>query len=290
MKLSVLLLIFICILTSSSVQINYVIPSNHLLPQICKTNPCLSLDEYVQQAEIYFVPGSTFHFLAGNHTLRQTISLSGMSNLTLTGDPLSNNSSSKVYLSQEAFFFNRSTNVTIKKLDFLTAPEITFPSQSVFSFESSRIRIVDTRFEGSGNVSLFMLLSSTIEIMGSTFKGCVAESGAVIRAVASDIMATDCYFLGNKAPSTGGVVLIEFGTIRLERTYFKNNFAIYGGVIACENCSLSASDVAFIDNSALYYGGALYLSNSNVFLAGVVLFHNNRAEYGGAVTICTTFL
>ncbi len=217
--------------------------------------------------------------------IQHAINVSDTPNLTLTGDPLSTNSSSKIHISQEALItFIRSTNVTIKNLGFFTAAET---SHSVFSFESSRVSIVDTRFEGpSGNVSLLMVSSSTIEIVGSTFKGFVALAGPAITAVASDIITSDCYFIGNKALSTGGVIFAENGSIR---TSFKNNSAFYGGVIACFNCTLNiASNVTFISNSALGYGGALYLYETTVVLSGAALFYNNTAQYAGAVSICVT--
>ena len=275
--------------TSSSEQINFVIPTNLSLPQLCNTKVCLTIDDYAQQAEDYFVPGATFEFLAGNHSLRFGISVHDTPNLTLTGDQLPTNSSSRIIVSQRASFeFIRCTNVTIKGLDF-SAEDIPVRESisKIFSYESSRISIVDVNFKKpSGNISAMMASNSVVEIFGSTFEGYLAYAGAAILAVATDIIAVDCNFLGNRALSTGGAINIEASVLSLKRTNFINNTADYGGVIRCSNCTLNFTKVTFIENSALYYGGALYLDQSTVFVSGAVLFRSNKAQYGGAVAIC----
>ena len=295
--LPVLVLFDLTFFASDSVQINYVISNNDSLPHICESEVCLTLDEYAQQASHYFVSGSIIEFLAGSHVLQHTVSVTDVENLTLTGDPFPANSSSKIvlHISKEAVFaFIRSSNVTINNLDFcfFTSAVLLEPLQ-LFSIESSTISIVNTMFERlSGNISLLIASTSTLEIVNSTFKGFFAYVGAAIKAIGSEVTASGSYFISNEAKSTGGVIYCEESAISLERTYFKNNSAAYGGVIGGTNCNLNITDSAFTGNSALYYGGALYFGKSTVILSGWVLFYNNKALHGngGAVAICSSHL
>ena len=71
-------------ISASAKDIRYVLP-NGSSPQSCPGPPCLTIDQYTQQAETYFTTGSTFVFLAGNHSLQTTLTLSGISDVTLRG-------------------------------------------------------------------------------------------------------------------------------------------------------------------------------------------------------------
>ena len=273
-------------------QINYVIPDDHSSPRTCKMEPCLTLDEYAQQVRDYFVSGATFEFLAGNHTLRKAISASDILNLAFIGGPLAANGTSTIVITQEGSFAFRSTDLTIKNLAIFTA-EIRVLAQWVFLFDNSTVRIEGTRFERlSGNMTAVVLIasSSVFKIVRSTFKNFITHNnlrGAVIAAQASDINISRCYFFGNRAFSNGGAIFLNTGLVRLERTYFKNNYAAYGGVISCTNCTLNiVGNVFFVDNTAEFYGGVFYLHKTSVMSSGVAVFRNNRAQYGGAVTLC----
>ena len=72
-------------LSASTHNVHYV-KSVDSSPLGCSDQPCLTLDQYNQQTETYFTTGSTFVFLAGNHTINTTVNLTSISEITLRGE------------------------------------------------------------------------------------------------------------------------------------------------------------------------------------------------------------
>jgi hypothetical protein len=54
--------------STSMGSVNYVRPDDSTTVS-CPGQPCLTLDQYIQQTATYFTAGSTFAFLDGNHSL-----------------------------------------------------------------------------------------------------------------------------------------------------------------------------------------------------------------------------
>ncbi len=79
--LKLLLFAQILLLVSSTQHSRYVKPSNSYLS--CPYQPCLTLDQYTQQAEKYFTTGAIFQFLAGNHSLQNSVKIENVSEITL---------------------------------------------------------------------------------------------------------------------------------------------------------------------------------------------------------------
>ena len=131
---------------------------------------------------------------------------------------------------------------------------------------------------------LIQALYSNIEIEKCTIKGNTGVIGVLIQAYRSSIILSGCSFIKNVVVSTGATILIEQSSLSLNgipRNIFTLNSAPYGGVLSCENSTISLTGYnRFTKNSAIYYGGAFYLGNSRVVISGITL---NRAMHGGAV-------
>lgn len=72
-------------LTCTSIsRIRYVKPGN-VSSSSCPGQPCLTLEQYTEHTLAYFTVGSTFVFLPGNHSVKSSINLSNVSDITLRG-------------------------------------------------------------------------------------------------------------------------------------------------------------------------------------------------------------
>lgn len=85
----------------------------------CPGQPCLSLSDMPGR---YFTTGSTFVFLAGNHSLHTVISLTNSSDITLKGvgnGPVGNSPTTRIFLEGNATILcDHVSKLNIRKLVF----------------------------------------------------------------------------------------------------------------------------------------------------------------------------
>lgn len=118
MKPQALLLLNTLLLNASALQTFYVRPL-HVISQECPGQPCLTLDQYTEKTDSYFVSGTTFIFLAGNHSLDSAINPVNISGLSLKGNGSIINYKNPIAISSKSMH-----NLTIKGLhDFHTWSE-----------------------------------------------------------------------------------------------------------------------------------------------------------------------
>jgi hypothetical protein len=107
----VLLIVCSCVPTHGV----YYVKSQDLPSLGCPDQPCLTLDEYLQEAEQYFTTGSSFLFLAGNHTGERALKLTNVSTISLKG----NSSSSILCCNGFTIVCENVSNLTIDGLSFV---------------------------------------------------------------------------------------------------------------------------------------------------------------------------
>ncbi len=78
-----LLLLYTFFVMSSRSAAQYVKTSSH---HDCSFLPCLTLDQYLEQATTYFTDGAVFVFLPGIHHLHTTVNLTNVADAVLMGD------------------------------------------------------------------------------------------------------------------------------------------------------------------------------------------------------------
>ena len=146
-NLTMQLLLILLLATATGQQVNYVHPNN----SSCSRQPCLTMDQYTQQAETYLTSNSTFVFLAGNHTPLNTVNLTGISNITFKGE---GNSTNIICKNRVAISCENVTYFTIKGLTFILHSNEIRKDSSVMHLYSVRAAVVyNSRFLGSGNLS-----------------------------------------------------------------------------------------------------------------------------------------
>ena len=146
------------------------------------------LNQYAQQPSIYFTSGSTFIFLAGNHSLENEIHVIGLSNITLKsgGEMLD----IRIFIKNESgMFFEDVLNLKIERLAFIFHSN-KFQNSSTHSGE---IAITNSSFQGSKILTdtfarAIDIVYSEITITNCLFKGSTGDNGGAIIATGSSAL------------------------------------------------------------------------------------------------------
>ena len=266
----------------------YVRPTNSSILS-CPGQPCLTLGQYTQQASKYFTAGSTFVFLAGNHTGVGAINIGNVSGVTLKS------SSSSYILCCNGFTIvcYNVNHFTIEGLSFIYSSE--FPRMSAMEILNSwNVLISHSMFVGMGNLSqpptrAVNCTHSNITITGCHFEGNTADHGGAIHTSSrSNVTLTDNVFIRNAANISGGAIFAyKYADLSLINNLFLLNSAVHtGGAVNCKECSLSMTvNNSFQCNSAHNAGGGLQMMKGNITTSGIVLVSYNNASIGGGMFV-----
>ena len=246
--------------TNTTEQRKYVTP-NESIP--CGTDyqlsPCLTIAEYANWADIYFVNDSTFFFYPGDHVLNIGLTLSHIHNISFKGLP--EKSTSITGLSGlDGITWNRCVAVEISNIIFNVESNFTY----ILSFEFSFLVILSnvTILGNAHSVGCSAVISekSEIYISNSKFVGIVGDSGAALIGIESIIIfAESNYFFNNTAASVGGAMSLHGSTV-LFRGYIcfaGNNAGLGISHKLCKQWSLvipGSGGAIFCDNSTLTTG------------------------------------
>lgn len=309
---SLALIIIALGLSIAAQPVRYVRPSDPSHQDCIGYQPCLTLDQYAEQAASYFTMGATFLFLAGNHGLEKTLSLTNIAGLTLKG--MDNGSNINVVRRNGSFIICESvTKLHFEGLAFRSQSD---SSTSIFVvLNSQEVTMLNMTFTGSGDLNkgrsrAVYLKNSTLAIVSCYFKGNTAfDGGALFMDIGSNVTLDGNIFRENKASQRGAAIFAYESTIILKETlgnYITHNSAqVSGGGIFCVSCrlytvgKLETADteeatmetqlvphsIVFSNNQARSHGGGIYLYNSKVlFRATNILFANNSALSGGGLS------
>ncbi len=275
---------------SSASHIRYVKPEN-LSPADCPDQPCLSLDQYVEQNRSYFTDGSTFQFLDGNHTSQDIVSLSNIYNVTLRGGQ-NVNIICEIKVSMQ---FDNATNLRIEQLRFvLTTNQYEF-AKALQVLSSTGVRIYNSVFLGSGNISHpsatgVHCTQSSVTVVNCYFEGITFS--AVFAFDRSNLVLSGNTFIRNRSDYTGSAIgantkssILLIGNPKNE---FLSNLAGYNGAaINCEGCTLEMTGYNYFKNNYLFGelsgGGAISIFKGKLIISGSAYFFNNTASEGGAI-------
>lgn len=223
-------------------SVRYVVPSDSSQASMCPGRLCLTLNQFTQQADTYFITGSTFVFLAGNHSLHSALILANVSNMTLRGG------------SAASFLIGRNhtircenvSNIQIQGLTFVLC-NIACKPESLY-FINSQITISECEFHGSKGRQLARVKSicscfSNITLLNCLFVGNTGSRGGAIEArEGSTLTISGSTFTGNEAAGSGGALFAHSSIVILEgvpqNTFRHNTCFSRGGALNCVNCTL----------------------------------------------------
>ena len=260
----------------------------HITPSpdtLCPNEPCLTISEFIDQANQYIALNTTLMFLPGTHTVKSGLLVENITSLALLG----NNTSVE---SLPLIICDRPASFGFKYIDELLVRSLAFDSC------------------GDGTYAAFSMKSvSSVEISDCTFKNSIGNGGAVVVINCNTLYITETVFESNSAIVGGGLYVSKSGVNFLRNT-FTNNKAEFGGAgISLFYCNVTfAGTASFRSNSVSitvrqienhdrefrrdlltsanavrFAGGAMRISNSEVKFLGSISIKNSNAEYGGGI-------
>ena len=270
-------------LVSSAVSdIHYVRPADSPLSS-CPGQPCLTLHEYAEVSN--FTNGTTLKFLPGNRSIRQSLNLIHISNVTF--EPAFNHSVVNILCKDNGtFHFSGVTYIHIAGLTFILSMR---GDRSAIDFSSCKsVFVYDTVFQGLGAITgrAVQFFGSEATILSCVFQGLGVSSGG------GAIYSTDTNHHSSFDDIVGAIRSFSF--LLLNGTVFDSNSAQgSGGAINCEQgCHIKMMGSNTFHNNSCQgqtsYGGAMYLETSQLIMNGTQNFSYNHAVYGGAISLITT--
>ena len=275
--------------------VSYVKPQGNDFSE-CPSDPCLTLDNYTQNLDEFFISNTEFVFLPGNHQIDSQLSLQNLTNVTFRGD-LGHNDSVIVFAPLARINWMNCTNISIVHLVFLlsgTADIDNFFISMQF-FRSVNSQLIATTFAGgqSGlHSTAIRCYESSINISNSTFFSCSSYVGAGIAGYRCSLYSNINLFINNSAEFVGGAIAVDHSkVVFIGRNSFVNNTALLlsGGAISSLSSKIEMSgNSLFIGNSVtasiLGRGGALWSDGSKLHITDNAYFINNfGGSQGGAL-------
>ena len=282
MQVAILLLTHVLLLNIAAhcQTTHYVLPSDSSSCPL-SSQPCYTLQQYAQQAHAFFVSGTTFVFLTGDHYLQSAIFIGNIDNIGFRG------AQSNIVCSNEGSMqYTHIKNLTITGLKFI------FQSRYALKiFNCELVQISDSKFKAKTNRSLATAISSinsTIAIESCVFEDNLGEyGGALAVSGGSHITLNGNIFWNNQAKS-GGAIIASKSRINiageLGNIFAHNSASTAGGAI-----TLFYSHLVFTDNTTTEIGPLTpWLKQNAVSLASetvqhLVVLYQNSALYGGAI-------
>ena len=261
---------------------------------------CLTLGEYAENQNIYFMSYSKFIFLAGNHSTATIIEIKNVSNITFKGF----DNYYELYKIDAAICFENTWDITIKSLVLMCTGD-TKETESTLSFtNSARICLHNLLLQGSSShLKKHQLRAIAINHTEVLIENCtLTENTAFIGGVLSildksNVTLSGIYFIKNNVKDVGGAIYAYQSIIRfIEKNTFSSNSADFeGGGIYCVQCTItSQAAIDFIDNYASKTGGAFILLDAKVSFYNInvignsvtaIQMYNSTVEFSGITTM-----
>lgn len=283
----------------------------------CPGDPCLTLSEYVREAEQYFTSDAIFQLLPGDHFLEENVDITNMHYFSLIGSSGIESEATRIICSWSVhFWFSNVTEVKISGLhfafcgglsrylaavnpndvDFFELTNCSFVNSTnaaVFVFEVEFFKIASCLFQDTSESAL-IILDSSGSIESSNFIGNQASSnGGGILSVECEVTIVDNHFSMNIAAEKGGAIKILSSVVYVHGNTFDRNTAngignaFYGaghggGIAAFQSTVTFTGDSVFTNNSAqgsfASSGGAIYLTFCEAYFDGNTSFVANSAS------------
>ena len=184
----------------------------------CPSEPCLTLDDYVRNKDLYFTTNTNFVFLEGEHYLNTSLMLRNVFNVTMSGTVATR--TTIVLLSAATLLYINSQTIVFNSLDIVYHGKPSdILSQSALMFESSQTQIINVKFTG--------LVRNNLKSRGISF-------------VQSRANLLNCSFLNGHSDYGGAISMHNSSTVALSGVEFTNNTAtMTGGAIFANNSELT---------------------------------------------------
>ena len=264
----------------------------HITPSpdtLCPNEPCLTISEFIDQANQYIALNTTLMFLPGTHAVRSGLLVEGIDSLTLLG--MDSKSSGE---SLPSVICDRPANLGFKYIDELLVRSLAFDScgdgtYAAFSVKSvSRIEISGCSFKNSISSGGALVLEDSISTLltENVFENNSAIVGGGLYVSNSAVNFIGNAFINNKAKFRGaGVVLLSCSVNYTGMTTFRNNSVVsIGRQIVDNDREFRENFLSLTSTETRFTGGAMFINKSDVAFENIS-FESNIAAYGGGVCV-----
>ena len=277
----------------------YVTPSPNTT---CPGEPCLTLSEYVQEAEQYFTSDAIFQLLPGDHYLEESVDVENVRNFSLIGSNRIESETSRIICNRSSlyFWFSDITQVKISGLQFVFCGGFSRYFAAIYPTGVNFFELSNCSFVNSTNSAVLVADVERFRISSCLFRD-TSESTLVIISSSGTIESS--YFIGNQASGDGsGILSVESEITIVDNHFSMNTAAVDGGAINAGSSVLYFQGNTFDRNIAMGIGNAFYGGGhgggiaaffSTITFAGNNVFANNSAQgsfasAGGAIylTLC----
>ena len=300
-----LLILTVCFGLSCSVtRVHYV---RSTTSTTCPSEPCLSLDDYVSNKDLYFTTNANFILLEGEHYLNSSLLLRNVFNVTMSGTVTTR--ATIVLLTEATLSYINSQAIVFNSLDIIYHGKGENLSQSALVFENSQTQIINVKFTGLAVSNILKsrgvsFIQSRANIFNcSFFSGHSDYGGAISLQSSNAVVLSNVDFINNTATVAGGAIFANNSKLTfmgetlflqnmIDSTNFQSRF-IGGGAISISQTSIQFIDVSnFTENGltstsgvrATVFGGAVFMQhNSTIHIEGAATFNNNCGDSGGAI-------
>ncbi len=287
MSSRILALLFGIILPLCFAQPNYYVKptADTQCPVGIPESNCLTLAEYVGQADQYFTPGATLKFLSGVHTLHRNVSVENIDSLTLEGDTSNTpNVTSRIVCTWPAgFLFRNISRLLINSLAFANCGSVDNAAVRITSVDSCEFRrcLFDSNMNQQSTGGALEVKGGQLTITESRFN---KNYGGGMYANNAVVNIRDSIFTDNIPALLGGAIFVSEGNVTIYGdTRMTGNFAQYGGGIAMVESTLDLDGTCTIHRNGAGFGGGIYAQESFIQLTNTTSLSSNAATYGGGI-------
>ena len=286
MKSRILALLLVILPMCSAQTIYYVKPTADTQCQVgVPESNCLTLAEYVGQADQYFTSETEFIFLPGDHILPLNASVRDINSLVLEGDTNSSpNIASRIVCTWPVgFFFQNIIHLQINSLAFTNCGGISNAAITMKSVDLSEVRgcLFDRNVNQISKGGALDIEDGQLTITKTSFS---ENFGGGVYANMAVVNIQDSTFTANALALLGGAVFASESNVSISGdTRMMGNSGQYGGGIAAVESTIEIDGSATIYQNTASYGGGIYAQESFMQFTNYTSVSSNVANYGGGV-------
>ena len=259
MKLQMLIIFMLHLCFAAQYDVvHYIVPKS---PSVCPVHSCLTLSEFVMNANTN--SSTIVVFLPGYHTLTSTVYVANVTRFSMISSSLLQK---PVIMCQQNknFVFDEIGQITIRRLIFvgcgsnrvLSCPHFTIANSTFNGHNGSgtALELIDTNAKIYNSSFAFNVIGSyrgLVKIFNYYWKGTLnftkdyfAYVGGALIVNSSNVTLVACVFQGNMAQVGGAIYSTMGSNISMLNCIFVKNFAAqhfdynlpaFGGALHCEN-------------------------------------------------------
>ena len=254
----------------------YIVPStNH--SSLCPSQPCLTLNQYAENASEYNYSNMTLILLEGNHSLEYELSITNLTEISISaqqGDTVT-------------ITCSYPGKLVVADVDYLYINMVSFYDCGSEVLSVDLFLVEDSMF-ASGTETALLLHETNAEIRNvniSEYSLSPEDQGGAISCNHSTVQIYNVVFEGNTAGDGGAIYIESESTVTIAKSSFKLNSAVSGGAISAysessitlESCDFNAN--GFTETNR---GGVLLLNQSLLMVINCS-FENNQANSGAVL-------